>query len=136
MSSPACGITSARAYGSARKQHFPSSPATLPQHSEPMTAKPNGAARPTSGTDQRTLTEGNFILLATQDFFVTGKNIFNCILLQVVTAHSAPTATDFAKLETANYSLRRQLAQAKRDQAAAPSKSETLCRLIVCLCLT
>ncbi|CAK8680204.1 unnamed protein product [Clavelina lepadiformis] len=105
MSSPACGITSARAYGSARKQHFPSSPATLPQHSEPMTAKPNGAARPTSGTDQRTLTE-------------------------VVTAHSAPTATDFAKLETANYSLRRQLAQAKRDQAAAPSKSETLCRLI------
>ena len=44
---------------------------------------------------------------------------------------STPTTTDIVKLETEINSLKRQLIQAKRDRAAAPSVDDTLRRLMV-----
>lgn len=44
---------------------------------------------------------------------------------------STPTTTDVIKLETEINSLKRQLAQAKRDRSAAPSVEDTLRRLMV-----
>uniref|UniRef100_H2ZPI9 Spermatogenesis-defective protein 39 homolog n=1 Tax=Ciona savignyi TaxID=51511 RepID=H2ZPI9_CIOSA len=52
-------------------------------------------------------------------------------IAEVVNEKAPPTATELVKLETEIQTLRRKLAQAKRDQAAAPSKSETLRRIMV-----
>nr|XP_002128413.1 spermatogenesis-defective protein 39 homolog [Ciona intestinalis] len=44
---------------------------------------------------------------------------------------NSPTTTDIVKLESEVATLRRQLTQAKRDRAVAPSKSDTLRRIMV-----
>ena len=49
---------------------------------------------------------------------------------------STPTTTDIIKLETEINSLKRQLVQAKRDRAAAPSVEDTVRRLMVRCCIS
>jgi len=66
---------------------------------------------------------------AFRPFFCFALFTLDFYFRSVVAAHdtrSAPSVTSVAKLETEINSLRRQLNQAKRDRAAAPSRSDTL----------
>ena len=54
------------------------------------------------------------------------------MLYVVVSAHGGVNATTMAKLESENSSLHRQLKQAQKLSAAAPSRDETLSRIMVC----